>query len=77
MILEYKRQEKEKKAGFKNNIDAQFEYNQFTRDFFADPNNKNKTRTQCIKAWKIVKNLPGSHTYEVWLRYSAKYSKVY
>jgi hypothetical protein len=42
-------------------IGEQFEYNQFTRDYFA--NEKGKTRADAIKAWTLVKELPGEKTY--------------
>ncbi len=44
-----------------SNIGKQFEYNQFTRDFFK--NEKGKTRADAIKAWNIVKKYPGPNTY--------------
>lgn len=46
---------------YKSTIAKQFEYNQFTRDFFA--NEKGKSRTDAIKAWKVLKDLPGAKTY--------------
>lgn len=45
-------------------IAPQFEFNQFMRDFFADPSNKGKTRKDATEAWKIVRNLPGSNKYK-------------
>lgn len=50
-----------KDKNFKTTIGKQFEYNQFTRDFFA--NEKGKTRADAIKAWKIVKSIPGKNSY--------------
>ncbi len=54
--------EKEKKSGKKQKISSQFEYNQYTRDFFNA--NPNKSRTDAIKCWKYKKNIPGSNKYE-------------
>jgi hypothetical protein len=52
----------DKKSGKKTNIGKQFEYNQYTRDFFV--NNPNLTREDCIKCWKYKKKQIGSHKYE-------------
>jgi hypothetical protein len=46
---------------YKSNIGEQFEYNQFTRDFFA--NEKEKSRSDAISAWKLMKATPGAKTY--------------
>jgi hypothetical protein len=46
---------------FKSDISKQFEYNQFTRDFFANENGK--SLADAIKAWNVVKTLPGMKTY--------------
>ena len=46
----------------KTNIDPQFEYNTYIRDFFA--NNKGKTLDDAILCWKYKKSLPGHHHYE-------------
>ncbi|MGN7476301.1 DUF6434 domain-containing protein [Solibacillus silvestris] len=45
-------------------IAPQFEYNQFTRDFFADPANKGKTKKEAIAAWNIIKSKPGDNKYK-------------
>jgi hypothetical protein len=37
-----------KSGSFKPEIAPQFEYNQFTRDFYADPANRGKTRRDCL-----------------------------
>ncbi len=63
LIDEWKRLTAQKKAGLKTEIDSQFEYNQFTRDFFADPTNQGKTRADCIAAWRTARNRRGAHTY--------------
>lgn len=43
-------------------IDKQFEYNTYTRDFFAD--NKGKSLEEAIKCWKYKKQLQGHNRYE-------------
>ena len=56
-------EESEKKnLNTKAPIGKQFEYNQFTRDFFA--HEKNKTRADAIRAWKLVKTASGPNTYD-------------
>jgi hypothetical protein len=61
----YKEAERKKDPAYKKNkLAPQFEYNQFTRDYFADPQNKGKSREDAIKAWKKVKSLPGDNTYK-------------
>jgi hypothetical protein len=52
----------EKKSGKKNLIGAQFEYNQYTRDFFE--NNPGLTIKDCIKCWNYKKRIKGNHKYE-------------
>lgn len=54
---------RKKDPSYQKEIAPQFEYNQFTRDFFADPNNKGKSREEAIEAWNAIKKLPGSNTY--------------
>lgn len=44
-------------------IDKQFEYNTYIRDFFAD--NPGKTLKQAIICWNYKKALPGSNRYEI------------
>ena len=61
-IIEWHNINEEKKKGHKNSIGKQFEYNQYTRDFFE--NNKDKTREECIKCWNYKKSKSGSHKYE-------------
>lgn len=46
----------------KTNIDKQFEYNAYIRDFFAD--NKGKSLAEAIKCWKYKKQLQGHNRYE-------------
>lgn len=51
----------DKKKG-KTNIDKQFEYNTYIRDFFAD--NQGKNLEEAIKCWKYKKQLQGHNRYE-------------
>jgi len=60
---EWKRQEVARKGGARPEIAPQFEYNQFTRDFFADPRNEGKTRHDCIDAWRRTRSRRGDHRY--------------
>ncbi|MDV2686431.1 DUF6434 domain-containing protein [Alkalihalophilus lindianensis] len=57
-------EERKKDPTYKKNIAPQFEYNQFISDFFADPQNKEKTRKEAIEAWNRIKRLPGSNKYK-------------
>ena len=43
-------------------IDAQFEYNTYIRDFFAD--NQGRSLQEAIVCWKYKKSLPGSNNYQ-------------
>jgi hypothetical protein len=52
----------DKKAGKKFIIGQQFEYNQYTRDFFQD--NPGLTKENCIRCWHYKKAQKGSHKYE-------------
>ena len=61
-IEEWKRIDAAKKAGKKFPIAGQFEYNQYTRDFFAD--NPTLNRQDAVACWKYKKSLPGSNKYE-------------
>ncbi len=54
---------RKKDPSYEKEIAPQFEYNQFTRDFFADPANKGKKRADAIEAWNEIKKLPGSNKY--------------
>lgn len=60
----YEEEERKKDPAYKKKIAPQFEYNQFIRDFFADPNNKGKSRKKAIEAWNKIKRLPGSNKYK-------------
>lgn len=46
----------------KSNIDSQFEYNAYIRDFFAA--NNGKSLQDAIKCWKYKKGLQGHNLYE-------------
>lgn len=60
----YEEEERKKDPNYKKEIGKQFEYNQFTRDYFADSKNKDKKREDAVKAWNEIKKLPGSNTYK-------------
>ena len=55
----YEEEERKKDPSYKKTIAPQFEYNQFIRDFFADPKNQGKSRDEAIEAWNKIKKLPG------------------
>lgn len=59
----YEENERKKDPGYKKEIAPQFEYNQFIRDFFADPKNQGESREEAIKAWNNIKSHPGSNKY--------------
>jgi SAP domain-containing new25/Domain of unknown function (DUF6434) len=59
----YEEENRKKDPSYKKQIAPQFEYNQFTRDFFADPDNQGKKRADAIEAWNEIKKLPGSNKY--------------
>lgn len=59
----YEEKNRKKDPSYQKQIAPQFEYNQFTRDFFADPDNKGKTRVDAIEAWNEIKKPPGSNKY--------------
>lgn len=61
-VDEWKRIFEEKKQGKKTVISSQFEYNQYTRDFFAATTGF--SRHDAIKCWKYKKSLPGHNRYE-------------
>lgn len=58
----YKIQEDKKKNIGKSQIDSQFEYNTYIRDFFKE--NSNKVLKEAIKCWKYKKSLAGHNRYE-------------
>ena len=61
-IEEYNKILLDKKNGKKVKIGKQFEYNQYTRDFFNE--NTNLSREDCIKCWNYKKKQMGNHKYE-------------
>lgn len=54
---------KKKDKNYKTDISSQFEYNQFIRDYFDDPNNKGKKIHVAINAWKEVRSRQGDNKY--------------
>ena len=60
-ILAYYRILEDQKRG-KSEIDKQFEYNTYIRDFFAD--NQGRMLEEAIKCWKYKRSLPGHNRYE-------------
>lgn len=64
IAIQWKREYEARKAGtFKPAIAPQFEFNQFTRDFHADPHNAGKTRADCLEAWKRTRARRGDNVY--------------
>lgn len=59
----YEEEKRKKDPSYKKEISSQFEYNQYIRDFFADPSNKGKSREEAIKGWNKIKLKPGSNKY--------------
>ena len=59
----YEEEERKKDPSYKKKIAPQFEYNQYIRDFFADPKNQGKSREDAIESWNEIKKLPGSNKY--------------
>lgn len=60
----YQEEERKKDPSYKKKIAPQFEYNQFIRDYFADPNNKGTSRETAIEAWHHIKKQPGNNKYK-------------
>ncbi len=61
---EWQRQDALRRAGaWQPAISPQFEYNQFTRDYHADPRNQGKTHRDCLQAWNRVRARRGDHKY--------------
>lgn len=56
-------EERMKDPSYKRIIAPQFEYNQFIRDFFADPKNQGVSREKAIKAWNETKKQPDNNKY--------------
>jgi hypothetical protein len=60
----FEEEERLKDPTYKKNIAPQFEYNQFIRDFFADPKNQGRSRVDAINAWNDIKKRPGNNKYQ-------------
>lgn len=63
IVAWHEEQQRLKDPSYTKKIAPQFKYNQFTRDFFADPANEGKTKNDAIAAWKIIKSQPGDNKY--------------
>lgn len=59
----YEEEERKKDPSYQTKIGSQFEYNQFFRDYFSDPENKGRKRQDAIDAWNQIKKQPGSNKY--------------
>lgn len=59
----YEEEKRKKDPSYTKKISPQFEYNQFIRDYFADPNNQGKKHKEAVEAWKKIKQIPGSNRY--------------
>ena len=44
-------------------IAPQFQYNQFTHDFYADPRNQGRSRQECQEAWLRTRERRGDKKY--------------
>lgn len=63
-----------KNPNYKSTIGEQFKFNQFQRDFYALE--KGKTQKEFIKAWQLVRSVPGNPTYEHYLTIIKKKQKL-
>ena len=61
-VDEYLKIREEKRNGVKTDIDRQFEYNTYIRDFFAD--NKGRSLKDAIICWNHKKGMAGNNSYE-------------
>ena len=59
VAAEWKRQQERRRAGWRPEIGGQFEFNQFTRDFYADPKNVGRGRQECLVAWQDARAMGG------------------
>ena len=64
MVAWHEEQKRLKDPNYTKIIAPQFEYNQFTRDYFQDPANNGKTKRDAIDAWNVIKAQPGPNTYK-------------
>lgn len=62
-VNEWHREQEMRKNGIKTNIGKQFQFNQYFRDFFADPQNKGKSRKEAMEAWERNKQKRGENKY--------------
>jgi hypothetical protein len=62
-VDEWHRLEAEKKAGKKDPIDPQFEYNRFIRAFYDDLKNQSLPLAKAIQAWKVARSRPSAPVY--------------
>lgn len=65
LVEGWKKAEKKRSEG-KQEIGKQFEYNQFTRDFFAA--NSGGSRKEMMEAWRTIRNCEGPNTYKEFAR---------
>lgn len=63
IAAEWQLEQKRRHAGWRPEIGPQFEFNQFTRDFHADPANRSRSRQDCLAAWKAARARLGAHRY--------------
>lgn len=61
-VQEWQRLESLRKQGKQPAIAPQFEYNQYTRDFFAA--NPGASREEALRCWQHKRSLPGHNRYE-------------
>jgi hypothetical protein len=64
IAAEWERLESLRRNGqWQTEIAPQFEFNQFTRDFHADPRNIGRTRADCLEAWNRTRARRGNNKY--------------
>lgn len=63
VVEHYYKLQEDKKNGVRTTISKQFEYNTFIRDYFDDPNNKDKSLKDAIRLWKEVRSQRGDNVY--------------
>lgn len=74
LVVGWQNAEAEKRSvGKKTTIDKQFQYNQFQRDFYAAE--KDKSRVQLNKAWKLVRTVPGEASYAHYVQLKRELAK--
>lgn len=61
---EWERQKEARRTGtLRPEIAPQFQYNQFTHDFYADPRNQGRSRQECQEAWLRTRERRGDKKY--------------